>query len=260
MILDSQAGPFIGGLLCLGWVRKIREWWRFGVPFNDLILLCASLPGIVFFTLLAKKQLYYTLPAIVPLVMLAHLGRWAWLGVAGGLVGFVSLGLGIGTLGGPWLPEAWVAPRHVIIRPPSHYSWSSAALAEGLPESAKEAHILSTDDTLYEGYLALLMREQRPGTRIRGVTLDPMGVREFWPSAEYFVFLSTTQKSWPTQGIIERELIQDYGLEKAQSYPPIAAKIAREADKFQLVGRTDLEQGTLWCYKRIGISPFEMNK
>ena len=41
---------------------------------------------------------------------------------------------------------------------------------------------------------------------------------------------------------------------KASQFPPIAAKIARESDKFKLVEQANFEQGTLWCYKRIGPS------
>ena len=254
VLLDSQAGPFVGLVLVVGWIRTVRDWWRFGIPFRAVILLFASLPGILFFTVLAKKQLYYTLPAIVPLILLANMGRLAWLGVVGGLIGFVSLGLGIGSFGGTWLPDQWVAPRHVLIRPPSQYTWTPEDLAAVLPENATEVHLLSLDETLYEGYLALLLREQRPETRFRGVTLDPMGVREFWPQADYFLFLTSGLKSWPSQSQIEDELKQDYGIEKASHFPPIGAKIARESEKFQLVSQADFEQGTLWCYKRIGPS------
>ena len=152
------------------------------------------------------------------------------------------------------MPDQWVAPRHVLIRPPSQYTWTPEDLAAVLPENATEVHLLSLDETLYEGYLALLLREQRPETRFRGVTLDPMGVREFWPQADYFLFLTSGLKSWPSQSQIEDELKQDYGIEKASHFPPIGAKIARESEKFQLVSQADFEQGTLWCYKRIGPS------
>ena len=254
VLLDSQAGPFIGLILVLGWLRSARDWWRFGIPLKAVILLCACLPGILFFTVLAKKQLYYTLPAIVPLILLANLGRMAWLGVVGGLVGFLNLGLGVGSVGGTWLPEQWVAPRHVLIRPPSQYSWTPADLAAVLPDDASEVHVFSMDETLYEGYLALLLREQRPKMRFRGVTLDPMGVREFWPQADAFVFFSTDAQPWPSENQIKVELIQDYGTEKASQFPPIAAKISRESDKFQLVEQANFEQGTLWCYERIAPS------
>ena len=71
-------------------------------------------------------------------------------------------------------------------------------LAAVLPDDASEVHVFSMDETLYEGYLALLLREQRPEMRFRGVTLDPMGVREFWPQADAFVFFSTDAHPWPS--------------------------------------------------------------
>ena len=36
---------------------------------QDLLLLSATLPGVLFFTLVAKKQVYYTFPMLVPLAL-----------------------------------------------------------------------------------------------------------------------------------------------------------------------------------------------
>ena len=73
------------------------------------LLLAAVLPGVLFFTLIAKQQVYYTLPILGALSVLAASHRpLAWLGVIGGLWSFLALGIGV-IPGGPWMPEAWVS-------------------------------------------------------------------------------------------------------------------------------------------------------
>lgn len=255
VILDTQAGPAIGLVLVLGWVERIREWFKTRVSLHHQVLLFASLPALLFFTLLAKKQVYYTIPALIPLILLTKANRLMWVGAIGGFVGWLHLGVGIGNFGGPWLPEKLVAPRHILVRPPSHIDWSLDELTNVIHSPEGEIHVLSSDETLFEGYLVLKLRESFQLSPVRGVILDPMGSREFWHEASYFIWMSTTDSEWPTQESIENELLKDHYLLK--ELPPIAKKISQSKDKFQLVEHFSVETGRLWVYKRVHPSNYQ---
>ena len=56
--------------------------------------LCAG--GIGFFTVISKNQVFYTLPILAPLAALAAARpRLVWIGLAGGLWSFLSVGVGV---------------------------------------------------------------------------------------------------------------------------------------------------------------------
>ncbi len=247
-LVDSQAGPVIGALMLWGAGSAIVGLWRGrqtartdGQARATLVLLAAVIPAVLFFTLVAKKQVFYTLPVLGPLAVLAAgRGRWAWLGVGGGLVAAATLGLGLlptTVVSGPIFPPGWVVPRHTLARPPSHETWPFDAVAQDMQtgEPLRSVLVMSEDQRLFGGYLALALRERLPDAGVRTVLGDPGGAYEFIAHHQYFVWAGRPGGGWPTEGDIEAELIRDhYDLEQL---PPVAHEVAALATEFDEVGR-----------------------
>jgi hypothetical protein len=234
-LVDSQAGPVIGALMLWGLgAAAVRCWRRRDDP--SAVILAAVLPAVIFFTLISKQQAYYTLPILGPLAVLAAgRGHVAWLGGLGGLWSLLAVGVGV-VPGGPWLPEDWVAPRHVLARPPSWQSWpldEALAVLDAAPDA--QLLVLSEDSTLFEGFVVLAVREAWPGRSVRGVTLDPVGSHELLSEIDGFVWVGDVGARWPTARQIRLELVLDHM--DMSSLPPIDEALAEAADSFTEVGR-----------------------
>ena len=244
-LIDTQAGPFIGILMLYALVqgffqRRDKNFW---------ILIFSFVPAMVFFTLLTKKQVFYTLPVLVPLAILCtsyiRLGSMA---ILGGLLGLLSLGGGVGRIGGAWLPSSWVSPQHTLARPPTLEQWPYEKMFETFSDGPKEILVLSQDQQLYEGFLILAVREAFPGAKVRGVVLDPIGSVEFFREIDHFVWMGPKERSWPSVGGIQAELIADHY--DITELPDIAQKVSAAQKSFQEVFVQDAEQGTLHLFVR----------
>ncbi len=249
-LLDSQAGWGIGlCMLCgLGWSLWKRE------SVVDWILCCATLPGVLFFTWVAKKQVYYTFPILVPLSLLAgRFQRLSWLGIGGGMLLFLQQGLGVvsmETTVQPKIPSAYVAPSYLLARPPSQHSYAVEDLVAEMPNQPSEVIVFSEDQGWYEGFVVLQLRQYLDG-HIRGLTADPIGVWEFSEQAEYLIWVhpASVTGSFPSSGSITTELVSDhYDL---NDLPPVSNKVADLASEFALVFQWESrEDGILSLYKR----------
>ena len=212
VLIDSQAGPIIGGLMLWGVAAAVVELWRERrIGGAGSVLLAAVVPAVVFFTFIAKKQVYYTLPILAPLAVLAAgRGRVASaVGVVGGLWAWLAVGVGV-VPGGPWMPIDWVAPRHVLARAPSGQDWPLAEASAALTGGAGGVLVFSEDPTLFEGFLTLAVREAWPERIVRGVTLDPVGSFESLPGIDSVVWVGHPGERWPTAARIRTELITDH--------------------------------------------------
>ena len=241
-LVDSQAGPLLGGIMLVGLgAAGLALARRPRLDDPRLPLLAAVLLAGAFFTLVAKKQVFYTLPLLVPLAVLAaRQRRLAWLGLAGGLWGFLSLGLGLVPGGGPWLPVAWVAPRHVLARPPSMQRWPLERAMAALGQPAHLA-VLSQDSTLFEGFLVLAAREAFPRAPVRGVVLDPTGTYENIDAIDALLWVGPPGLAWPAaQGVREELALDHYDLSQV---PPVDEVLAEAGPAFEEVGRWSVEGG-----------------
>ena len=73
-------------------------------------------------------------------VLLARRERLAQIGLVGGLWVMGAQGLGVlpsGFPAGAWMPEAWVSPRHELIRPPSFEQWPIEEVLDTLKEKSR---------------------------------------------------------------------------------------------------------------------------
>jgi len=248
-IIDSQAGPFIGTLMLAGLCFAIYRFVRRPEK-QELALLLACLPGLLFFSLLGKKQLYYTLPALVPLAVWATgFGRYSFAGAALGFAGWLSLGCGVGTIGRPWLPLEWTAPRHVLAKPPSYMEWPFSELTVSLDDSGGEILVFSESDIYYEGFVVLSLRERFPNRKIRSIVLDPQGANELWSQSEHFVWIRTELNPWPTEGAIQAELLADH--RDLIQVPPIAGTISGLQDEFRHMKTISVSEESIILFERV---------
>ena len=244
-LINTQAGPFIGLFMLYilvhrSWRNRSKQYW---------ILIFSFVPAVLFFSLLTKKQVFYTLPALVPLSMLcAPYHRFGIPVLMGGMFGLFSLGCGVGTIGTSWLPSSWVSPQHTLARPPTLESWPYEDMFAKVSSNPQEILVLSQDQQLYEGFLILAVREAFPGAKVRGVVLDPIGSVEFFRDIDHFVWMGPKGSSWPTMGGIQAELISDHY--DITSLPDIAQKVSAAKQSFQEIFVQDAEQGTLHLFVR----------
>jgi len=249
-LVDSQAGLVLGALMLWGLGaamagllgRQAASWRAQGVA------VAAVVPAFLFFTLVAKKQVFYTLPALGVLAALAATRRGAWIGIIGGAWGFSTLGIGLPTRGGPWMPEAWVWPRHTLARPPTMQAWPLADATAAMGPAPGGIAVFSEDQTLYEGFAVLRVREAWPAASVRGVTIDPTGTYEFFAQTDTLLWVGPRGGGWPSEADIEREMIADHLV--LDDYPPVAGVVGSAASDFSKVGRWSTEDVDLVVYRR----------
>jgi len=244
-LLDSQAGIWIGGFMVvqLGMVLVLKK------SKSEWILIFAFLPALVFFSLLTKKQVFYTLPALVPLALLCSRFRLALPFVlAASFVSFLSSGCGLHSWGTAVFPSSWVSPQHTLIRPPTFEQWPYEKMFATVEGSPKEILVLSQDHQLYEGFLILRVREAFPHAKVRGVVLDPIGSMEFFREIDHFVWMGPAESTWPTVGGIQAELISDHY--DITALPDIAKKLAQAQNRYQEKFSQPAGNGVLHLFSR----------
>jgi hypothetical protein len=226
-LLDSQAGPVLGIVLILGLIGPMSK--------ARSVLLASVVGGLVFFTVVSKNQVFYTLPILAPLAALASTrSRLAWVGVLGGVWGFLAVGVGV-VPGGPWMPETWVTPRHTLARPPIAPEVDLGPAVVALGDNPKGISVLSEAHHLYEGFLLLAVREQWPDATVRGVVTDPQGTFEQFHEMDAFLWVGPEGSLWPTSTSIIAEMEDDHM--DVQSMPPAPRVVQSGASDFVEVGR-----------------------
>jgi len=264
-LVDSQAGPVLGALMIWGLIGRLRG--------PRAVLLCSVGGGLLVFTLIAKNQVFYTLPILGPLAVLAATrGRWVALGVVGGLWTLLSVGIGAQdkvlsyvnhswdgldsqplelpeiVMGRPWLPASWVQPRHTLARPPSHQDWPLEEALAALGPDPGSIAVLSEDHMLFEGFVVLAAREAWPDAEVRGVVLDPHGTFEQLADVDRLLWVGPRGGHRPTQAGIEAELLSDHYT--LSSLPPVAAEVENQAQGFDEAGRWSAGEVDVVAMKR----------
>ncbi|MEE2750082.1 MAG: glycosyltransferase family 39 protein [Myxococcota bacterium] len=252
-LLDAQAGlvPGVAGLLAVGaWL--LRKSSKDRVP--GVLVLAAWLV----FTVVQKKQVYYTIPllgclSVLTVVWLRRLPKAGWgvtllVLVCG--VHQVSLrmwGQGLPLpdrvsqwIGGEVLNESWVSPRYAQASQPGGHRWPVEALSEVLPPG--DVLVFSEDGDWYEGYLVLQVREQLPGRRVRGLIGDPNGTYEWYRTAASLVYVGADpDQAWPSESQILATLEQQHYV--LEDLPPVAEVIASLEPQFVELGAWPLNGG-----------------
>ncbi len=248
-LLDSQAGWGIGLCMLVGFVKALYD----RASSKDWLLIYSVLPGLLFFTLVAKKQVYYSFPILVPLAILAGRFRLSGLAVVAGLFVWLQQGVGIVPVTvpvQPRLPSSYVSPSYVLARPPSQQSYSVQEIVSQIEGQPAEVIVFSEDQGWYEGFVVLQLRSHLDG-HVRGVTADPVGVWEFGSVAEYLVWVrpSTVQDSFPQSGSVTAELISDHYT--ISELPAVSDSVAALKEDFVQVGEWHAaEDSIISVYKR----------
>jgi hypothetical protein len=212
------------------------------------ILISSVGAGLLVFTLIAKNQVFYTLPILGPLAVLAATkGRWVWIGVIGGLWSFLSVGVGA-VPGGPWMPASWVQPRHTLARPPSHQVWPLHDALDAMGPAPQSIAVLSQDHMLYEGFVVLAAREAHPDAQVRGVVLDPTGTFEEVGEVQHLLWIGPAGQRVPSKQDIEAELTSDHYT--LSEIPPVAAEVAQQISGFDEVGRWPTAEVDVVVFRR----------
>ncbi len=242
ILLDDQAGLLPGAAAVLAILATLPlASGRRRVP------LLVVLVGLGVFTLIAKKQVYYTLPMLgCVAVLLAD--RVRSLGpaspvIAGVLVlagahqiGFRMWGRGLPLgslsepLGGHVLPAQWADQDHPQARPPRDLTLPIDAVVSSLGPG--EVVVFSEDQTWYEGFVVLQVRERLPGRRIRGLIVDPQGTYEWARTAGSVVHVSASTAGWPRREQMEAVLEQHHY--ELQHLPPVIEVIEELEPRFRL--------------------------
>jgi hypothetical protein len=238
-LLESQAGLVLGAVLLVGLVGNLRGG-------RALLVSCVAF-GLGFFSLVAKKQAFYTLPILVPLAVLVGRRRsLAVLGVVGGTWNLASVGLGL-VPGPPHLFASWVSTPYVVARPPTHDQWPLEEAWRVLEPAPGSVIVFSEDQSLYEGFLVLAVREAFPLAGVRGVTLDPHGSYESMADAEAFVWVSRGGEGWPSRAAVQRELEGDHYV--LDDLPPVWQTVIDTKSVFEEVGRWSIADGSLVVFR-----------
>ena len=253
-LLDSQAGWAVGLLMLVGvfYAIKLRKE-------QDVLLLSATVPGVLFFTLVAKKQVYYTFPMLVPLALLAgRFHKLSWIGTGCGVLLWLQNGVGVipeSIPVQPTIPEKYVEPSYVLARPPSRQSYRVSDVLAQMVHQPQEVIVFSEDQGWYEGFVVLQLREQLDG-HVRGVTADPVGIWEFSEQADYIVWVRSTsvQSDFPQSGSMTAELISDHY--DVETLPAVPKRIAEMKPDFErIVDWNSDEDSIISLYKRTSIDP-----
>ncbi len=268
VLLDSQAGPVLGiwMLLALGaatWRHLRGRTSLLRRPGAEGLLLASLAMGLLVFTAIQKKQVFYTMPLLLPLAVLGgnQLARCGFLRLplmllllAAGLhqYGWRSWDQGSTTLqslGTPDpLPIAWVFPRHVVARAPTDTTLPIEEIREAIGEPERKLVVFSEHHAYYEGFVNLALREIYPGRGVHGLRGDPQGSYEWFRVAEGFLHVSGGPPGhWPTRTAMLEALQDDhYTLE---DLPPVVEMIVHHAPAWRVVATWKLDEGasaTLW--------------
>ena len=195
------------------------------------LVLVWVLGGLALFTLLGKKQPYYTLPllpgaalitarelarirpralataaAAVLLVLGVH--QWAALSFERPLL--PSFGpLSYLTYRSP-VPDGWLGQRYQQVRPPAdhglHFDEVIAAVWDDGYDAREHRVAVCSDGTeFYESYLVSMSRLRLDTVALEGVMVFPQAVAEHAPQTDYFIYYSRDPHSaWPTEVEIRR--------------------------------------------------------
>lgn len=242
ILLDSQAGPVLGltGLAALLMGRR-----QSAIP---LVIVLGSM-GV--FTLIAKKQAYYTLPM---LGCLAVLTADALRGRAGAMAFAALMLFGVEQhYSGLWknartlLPEAWVMPRHPQALPPRGAELPIDEVAEAAADVGQTV-VFSDDYSWFEGFVVLNLRQRLWPRQVRGLIGDPTGTYEWMDDADTFVYVSLQgDETWPSRSRMETALEQHHYT--LSELPPAIEAIEEDRKNWRLVETWELKEGgtvTVW--------------
>lgn len=263
---DMQMGTVLALAAVAGVAAAVMRAREPGEARGRLVLIWL-LGGLAIFTLLGKKQPYYTLPLLPPAALLT--ARWLLrLQPAGLRAGAVGVVLALALLqwsalsfarpeppergpvawlmGGSPVPESWIGYRFPQARPPKRHDlhWDEALATlrdDGFEPHADRLAVFGDLGEFYEGYMVPMARLGLDTFQVDGVLLFPRVVREKEAETDYFLFVtSDPDASWPAERHVARtheEFVPPWNGD-----PELMAALERMRERATLLA--DWEQGT----------------
>ena len=226
---DGQVGLLLGAvyLAGLGWAIARRA-----DPDVSAVLLWLGL-GLLVFTLIPKRQPFYTLPLLAAAAVLAaaaaERSRWLAIGVAvlvtvptvltcrPGLVERHTDVLTWALVHRNPLPQSLVGERFPLGEPPDERIIDVDALGELLDREGVDPEapvlVMSDDGVISESQLLSRLRITRRSAAVQGVVVHSGGAEAVADSAGAFVDLHQAQRGYPDRGAIVGAFESRFGFE-----------------------------------------------
>ncbi len=302
--VDGQLGLVSGlfALAGLGWAlrRQALRIRKRPVPNEtsdsgraEADILLWLLGGLLLFSLVQKRQPFYTLPLLPAACVLAAawlqrmavalsrprwiapsivagavaLASWPHLVTAGGVAPDLPLGLRSWTLlGRSPLPEAWIGERFLLGDPPQDLGLNLEEILDDLAEqglSHKEPLLLFSDDPqIAESHLVSLARIHRWSGSALGMTLHPDAVLENGAGAGALVYVQESRETrgalgeiWPDAAQLSAAQGRYFG---GEADPKLLEILLQHRERSQHVGVRQLGNGAVVSSWRL--RPGESNK
>jgi hypothetical protein len=261
---DSQLG-LVGGLLALAALVWATARWQRREVRDVLVFLVA---GLVLFTVVPKRQVYYTaplLPAATALAgaMLADLARsrrrWgvlvvalillasvpSFLSVRGGLL---DLNRGVGSwllLGQSPVREDLVGHRYPLGGPPTWHGVEAREIASVLRAAGvaddQPIAVFTIAAQVSESFLVSLCRMERGNVHTMGITMHPDQVIHGRPAPAALVTVVRSDRAWPSRQDLVRAMSLYDGWDDA--YLPLLDRMDELRVGATLVDQRPLAEG-----------------
>ncbi len=256
---DGQTGTALGlaGLVAViaALVKLRRPQGRRG-----WLVLVWLLGGMALFTVLGKKQPYYTLPLLPALalvtareiaalrpravavgiaVVLAGLGVHQWSALSFDRPLLPSSGALAYVAGRSPVPEEWMGQRFEMAVPwvdhGLHFDDVIDTIRAGGFESERDRVAVFADGTaFYESYLVSMTRLHLDTWAVEGVLIFPQAVTEFEPATDWFVYASRDEDSlWPGETEIVRTHEEFYSWEGNPELLQAVDRMGRRATRVE---------------------------
>jgi len=231
------------------------------------IVLVWVLGGLALFTLLGKKQPYYTLPllpgaalitarevlrirpagaaaALAAVLLLLGLHQWSTLSFGRPLL--PTAGPLLHLAGHSPVPEAWLGRHYQQVRQPHdpglHFDEAIAAVWDDGFDPAEHRVVVCADGTeFYESYLVSMSRLRLDTLALEGVMVFPQAVAEGGHRTDYFLYYSRDPHSvWPTELEIRRTYEEFYEWHGSQE---LLDAVAAMGERAHLLARFPVDSG-----------------
>ena len=272
LLPDTQLG-LVGGLIGLaglGWGLSPAG-RRAGS--GDVLVWAGA--GLLLFTVLTKRQVFYTMPVLpavcalgggalvvaakrIPagpalaaaLLLLATLPNVVLSGPRipdweAGLRTWVLLGISP-------LPESLVGPRYAIAAPPRDTGLAIDALVGWLEEqgidSTQPILVFTADTRVTDSYLVSLLRIARRSSEVLSFTLGPDAVLERSAEAKALIYVTRDEQQLPTSAQVRAAHEAFFGWQ--EQHEPLLERVDRVAGRATDGFKRPLAEGeTLWVWR-----------
>ena len=271
VLLDGQAGLVLGamGLIALGYtlfnlspVSNNKRGRQAGLR----VAVSVVATSFVIFSVIQKKQVYYTLPMLgcLAVVTAEFVCRFRLYKVVvcclilSGVhqIGYRMFGTGLPlpaivgeALGGHSITGAFGDGRYPQAHEPQHLALPIDAVADRLP--AGDVITFSDNPTWFEGYVTLQLRERMVGHQIRGIVGDPTGSWEWFRTVSSFVVVrSGASMDWPSTIEIDTALeLQGYDLTDVPNVGELIGGDTPERRRFEVLESWEWSGGTITAWQ-----------